>query len=150
MMNYGYANPYQPMLSAQQRIGQFEQQYPHLTQCSSQNFITIPVTNIQEANAFRVDLNGTPTFFYNAGNNEVYMKRTNTQTGSADFVLFSKVEPTKDESKLSVVANDYEEDFKVLNKKIDDLHSLLTNVSSHNNKNEEKSEQVNKGGKSVK
>ncbi len=96
MMNYGmYPSYYQPMLNAQQRIQQYEQMMPQVapqqqfvqqqTTTQTQNFSTIPVANIEEANAFRVDLNGTPTFFYNANKNEIYLKRTNTQTGAADL-----------------------------------------------------------------
>ena len=154
--------PFNPYMTAQQRLFQMEQQYPQLAQPQAvqpapapvNNLITIPVTNIEEANAFRVDLNGTPTFFYNAGKGEVYLKRTNTQTGLADFVVFGKVEQAKEEPKPSVVTNNYEKDFKALNEKIDGLYSLFSTVSLKSDKEEEKSdkpsEQVSKGGKNVK
>ena len=108
------------------------------------NMIAIPVSNQEEANAFRVDLNGTPTFFYNAGKNEIYLKRTNTQTGAADFKTFQLVaEPPAEEKPIANV-NAYENDFKALNDKIDSfntkidgLYSLLATVQV-----EPKSEQV--------
>lgn len=147
--NYGFG--YNPMLTPQQRVAQFEQQYPQLAQQNStQNLVTIPVTNIEEANAFRVELNGVPTFFYNAGKNEVYMKRTNTQTGLADFIVFGKVEQPKTEPKQNLSTNTYEKDFKALNDKIDGLFSLVSTLSQKSDQVEEKSEQVSKGGKNVK
>ena len=139
-----------------------EQQYPQLAQqqvlqtniTTANNLVTIPVTNIEEANAFRVDLNGTPTFFYNAGKNEIYLKRTNTQTGLADFIVFSKTEQPKDELKQNLEISAYNKEFKVLNdkidsfvNKIDELYSLLATA----NATIEETTAVNtKGGKNVK
>lgn len=141
--------PFNPYMTAQQRLYQMEQQYPQFANNSNSatvnNLVTIPVTNIEEANAFRVDLNGTPTFFYNAGKNEVYLKRTNTQTGLADFIVFGKVEQLKTEPKQNLSINTYEKDFKALNEKIDGLYSLLATA-----KNETVAETTQKGGKNAK
>lgn len=163
----GYINPY---MSAQQRLNFMEQQYPNLAQPQMQqtpvntNLVTIPVSNIDEANAFRVDLNGTPTFFYNAGKNEVYFKRTNTQTGAADFKTFQLVAEPLVAVKEKISTNTYEKDFKALNDKIDGfnakidgLYSLLATVQVEP-KSEQVTEQVSeqvktiiaKGGKNVK
>lgn len=142
MMNYGYyPNYYQPLINAQQRIQQYDQQMmPQMQQAMQQqpaqpqviNYVAIPVANIEEANAYRVDLNGTPTFFYNAGKNEIYLKRTNTKTGAADFFTFAKQEQPLNDVKEEKSINTYKEDFKALNDKIDgfsakfdDLYSLL-------------------------
>lgn len=112
---------FNPYMTAQQRLYQMEQQYPQLSQ--PQSLTILPVTNIDEANAYRVDLNGTPTFFYNAGKNEIYLKRTNTQTGLADFQIFGRVEQQQNE--IKEVQNSYEKDFKALNEKIDGLYALI-------------------------
>ena len=149
--------PFNPYMTPQQRLYQMEQQYPQLAQpqpvqpnsATVNNLVTIPVTNMEEANAFRVDLNGTPTFFYNAGKNEVYLKRTNTQTGLADFIVFGKVEQPKTEPKQNLSINTYEKDFKALNEKIDGLYSLFATVSQKSDKAEEESVQV-RGSKNVK
>ena len=141
--------PFNPYMTPQQRLYQMEQQYPQLAQpqpvqvnSSTANGLTaILVTDIAEANAFRVDLNGTPTLFYNAGKNEVYLKRTNTQTGSADFQTFVRAEQPAE----SVVVNSYEKDFKKLNDKIDGLYALF---STEQQPVEEKV--TPKGGKNVK
>ena len=142
--------PFNPYLTPQQRLYQMEQQYPQLAQPQTQpqpqqnnNFLmAIPVTNVDEANAFRVDPQGTPTLFYNAGKNEVYLKRTNTQTGLADFLIFSKVEKSPVEEKPAPSANIYKKDFEAINDKIDGLYSLLSTVSPKSDKAEEESEQV--------
>jgi hypothetical protein len=60
MMNYNYGYGFNPMINAQQRLNQLESQF---VQQQTQSFSTIPVTSIEEANAYRVDLYGTPTFF---------------------------------------------------------------------------------------
>lgn len=142
-----------------------EQQYPQLAQPQPQpqqngNFLmAIPVTNIDEANAFRVDPQGTPTLFYNAGKNEVYLKRTNMQTGLADFIIFGKVDkPTAEEKQVQSI-NPHEKDFKTLNdkidgfaNKIDGLYSLLaTENKTVVTENAEEIKIVSaKGGKNVK
>lgn len=149
--NYGFG--YNPMMTPQQRVSQFEQQYPQLAQ--QINFVTIPVSNVDEANAFRVDLNGTPTFFYNAGKNEVYLKRTNTRTGFADFITFGKLEQSRSDVKPKTDINTYEKDFKALNDKLDNLYSLLANYSqkdelSSEQVSEQASVQVSKGAKNAK
>ena len=133
---------FNPYMNAQQRLYQMEQQYPQLAQPNQvQNMVAIPVSNIEEANAFRVDLNGTPTFFYNAGKNEIYLKRTNTQTGLADFFIFSKVEQPTSDVKAKDNMKLYEKDFKTLNDKIDGFNikfdELLTLFTTEH-KSEEK------------
>lgn len=151
--------PFNPYLTPQQRLYQMEQQYPQLAQPQPQpqpqqnnNFLmAIPVTNVDEANAFRVDPQGTPTLFYNAGKNEVYLKRTNTQTGLADFLIFSKIEKSPVEEKPAPSANIYKKDFEAINDKIDGLYSLLSTVSQQSEQVSDKvSEQVSKGAKNVK
>lgn len=110
---------YNPYMTPQQRLHYMEQQYSQFTPQPMQTTLcAIPVSNIDEANAFRVDLNGTPTLFYNAGANEVYLKRTNTQTGAADFIKFVKASA---EIKPAENANH----FKILSDKIDGLYSLI-------------------------
>lgn len=153
--------PFNPYMSPQQRLNYMEQQFPQLaqqnpfvqTQQNTQNLVTIPVTSIEEAKAFRVDLSGTPTFFYNTGKNEIYIKRTNTQTGEADFRIFQPVVESLLLSEKNNV-NLYEKDFKTLNEKIDGLYSLFTNSAQVSNETEQVSdqvsEQVKKGGKNVK
>lgn len=157
MMNYGmYPSYYQPMLNAQQRMQQYEQMMPQVQQSQMQqpvqpqtvNYVAIPVANIEEANAYRVDLNGTPTFFYNAGKNEIYLKRTNTQTGAAEFFVFAKQEQALSDVKEEKSINTYEKDFKALNDKID---GFTTKIDGLYSLLQEKPQEVEtKGGKNAK
>lgn len=158
MMNYGFPGYYQPMLNAQQRIEQFNQQYPQFTPQQPvqqqapqvqqtpqvQNFPAISVATIEEAKAYIVDINGTPTFFYNAGKNEIYLKKTNKDTGAADFFVFERAEEPVGDVKQETGINPYEKEFGTLNDKIDGLYSLLKE------KPQEIEQSVNKGGKNVK
>lgn len=147
--------PFNPYMTPQQRLYQMEQQYPQLAQPqiaqpSLSTLTTVPVTNIEEANAFRVDLNGTPTFFYNAGKNEVYMKRTNTQTGLADFMIFAKTNTVAVEEKTNTFEG-YEKKLEELSEKIDGLYNLFSTVTpTVPSKSDIVGEQASKGGKSVK
>lgn len=136
---------FNPYMSAQQRLYQMEQQYPQLSQ--PQSLTILPVTNIDEANAYRVDLNGTPTFFFNAGKNEIYLKRTNTQTGLADFQIFGRIEQPQSEVKENLGVNAYAKDFKALNDKIDGLYSLL---SASQTPQQKETDFQPKGGRNVK
>lgn len=152
MMNYGmYPSYYQPMLNAQQRIQQYEQMMPQVQQpiqqqtpqqqTAPQVLQTIPVSTIEEAKAYIVDPFGSPTLFYNASKNEVYLKRTNKQTAEAEFFVFAKQEQALSEVKEDKSVNTYEKDFKALNDKIDGLYSIL----------QEKPQEVEtKGGKNAK
>ena len=155
--------PFNPYLTPQQRLLQMEQQYPQLAQPQmpvstatvNNNLVAIPVTNMEEANAFRVDPNGTPTLFYNAGKNEVYLKRTNTQTGLADFIKFAKLELATTTENAPANTKPYEKDFKALNDKIDSFGNKINELFSLlANENKTEPEEIKiisaKGGKNVK
>lgn len=155
--------PFNPYLTPQQRLLQMEQQYPQLAQPTmpvstatvNNNLVAIPVTNIEEANAFRVDPNGTPTLFYNAGKNEVYLKRTNTQTGLADFIKYAKAELDTTNENTSVNIKPYAEDFKALNDKLDvfgnKFNQLISLLATEEKTEVEEIKVISaKGGKNVK
>lgn len=143
---------YNPYMTPQQRLNYMEQQYPQfgqLTMPQNQELITIPVTNIDEANAFRVNPNGTPTFFYNAGANEVYLKKTNRETGRADFQVFRIIQPIHEQSKQTTETINFEKELRILNEKMDGLYSLF--VNAHPIAEVEQNETTNsKGGKNAK
>lgn len=121
MGSTGFVNPYL------QRLNQLEQQYPQYAQPQQQQnfFRAFPVTNMEEANATQVAIDGTPTFFYNASKNEIYLKRISMQTGLAEFQKFAIVEqPTKGEKACNCNIN-YSEQFQAINNKLDGLYSIL-------------------------
>ena len=159
--------PFNPYMTPQQRLNYMEQQYPQLAQQpmqqpmqqqNNQELITIPVTNVDEANAFRVNPNGTPTFFYNAGDDEIYLKKTNRETGKADFQIFKiqkqvqQQQPTVQPQENITISN-FEKELKILNDKVDGLYSLFATVQTPT-KSESVAEEIKispaKGGRSVK
>ena len=114
-----YQSMYNPAVALNNRLMQYDNpQYSHNTQ--SQSFNTIPVSNIDEANAYRVDMFGTPTFFYNGGTGEVYLKKTNQQ-GLSDFIIFKQVASPNSSDNGSSNTNSYEDVFKAINDKLDIL-----------------------------
>lgn len=123
MGNTGFVNPYV------QRLNQLEQQYPQYAQQQPQQvqnfFKTMPVTNMEEANATQVAIDGTPTFFYNASKNEIYLKRISMQTGLAEFQKFQLVQAPSSNEKTCSCNNTYNEQFKAINDKLDGLYSIL-------------------------
>lgn len=132
---------YNPGLTAQQRAAQLEQQY------AAQRTNVLPVSSQEEAKAYIVSMDGTPTFFYNAGKNEIYLKRTNRETGAADFQIFALTQAPQTDEKAPSNVNTYEKNFKALNDKIDGLYSLLAKPETVE---EEIPEKPIKGGKNVK
>lgn len=78
------------------------------------------VTSRNEADATIPDVSGAPTFFFNRGTNEVYLKQMDLQTGMAMFKEYIEkpVEQTPVETKPVV-------DITTLNEKLDAIKALL-------------------------
>lgn len=130
MLNYasGYNfNPYNPMMNAQQRLNQLEQ--TQFSQGQNLGFRTLPVTNIDEANATQADLSGNPIFFYNKAQNEIYLKQFNINTGLADFKVFKLTANSGQEAQQ--IFNMSEKHYKTLSDKLDNLASLLKDTEQH-------------------
>lgn len=131
MQNYnlggGYPNPYL------QRLNQLEQQYPQFApqpqqvQMQQPHFRVLPVTNMDEANATQVAIDGTPTFFYNASKNEIYLKRISMNSGLAEFQKFVLTQSPTSNEKQCKCTNASEQQFKAINDKLDGLYLLLGN-----------------------
>lgn len=97
----------------------------------------IPVSTKEEASVSPVDLvNGTPSFFYNKSNGEIYFKRFDVPTGTAIFKIYAELQPvespTSDVS-VSGNVNIYEKEFKHINEGIDSLHRLIQDLKEVNN-----------------
>ena len=103
MMNYGF----NPLFNTQ-----------------PQGFATLPVSNIQEANSFRVSMDGTPTYFHNMATGEIYVKRHNRMTNLCDFETYTKVVPTQIDSIT----------LEVLNQKLDTICASLNPVEEKKTK----------------
>ena len=95
MPNYPYYyqpyQPYQPPMAdqlMQLRQNQFQPVQNQQTQQAQSNFFCRPVASKEEALGVPVDFMGAPMFFPDLAHNVVYMKRFNTNTGSADVFEF--------------------------------------------------------------
>ena len=106
MMNYPY-NPYlQPQ--PQQRL------------MNISSLKTYAVTNIAEANATPVE-NYEPVFFYNKAENVIYKKQIDG-TGAAPIQTYKlDLSPVNEEKSI----NNYENDFKAINDRLDGIEKLL-------------------------
>lgn len=142
MMNYG--NPYMPLynpnLTPQQRLAQMEQQYPQFTpqvQNTNNGINVMPVSSVDEARAFIVDIQGTPTFFYNSAKGEVYLKQTNKQTGSADFKIFALTQEPLRPVEQPTNSKLYEDKLNAIQSRIDGLYEILAPKSKKEVKNAE-------------
>lgn len=135
---------YDPSLSAQQRMAQMQQQYPqYMPQQPPQpqpqivqqrSFAIIPVTSEDEAKASPVDtVNDTPSFFFNRGKNEIYLKQFNRQSGGANFETFTLAQSNLSGGNEQNNINPYQENFDVINAKLDRLFSMFENVESVTN-----------------
>lgn len=94
-MNSFYNPYYQPY----NRMTNMEQNYNFTPSIQQQGYRMVAVSDVAEANATTVDNNGLPTFFYNKGKNEIYLKALDVNTGGAIFQKFSLATMPSNESK---------------------------------------------------
>lgn len=93
-----YGTPYQnPMMNAQQRLAQMEQQFPQFTQQqpNQQQVAWMKcraVTSLEEAKAAMIDLDGSLNVFTNIANGEIYTKQVGLD-GLAVFNTYRLVNP---------------------------------------------------------
>ena len=78
----------------------------------------VPVTSRNEAEAITPDINGAPTFFFNRGSNEVYLKQMDMQTGLSIFKEFIEKPIAEAEAKPLISID-------TLNAKLDEIKSLM-------------------------
>ncbi len=125
--NWGYPSHFVNAMQQQYNTPQQTQQVQQQTQ-QVVNAV-IPVSAKEEATATPIDLiNGTPTFFYNKGKNEIYLKQFDVKTGAAVLKTFIQLEgdsmPEK-ASKIDLDIDTYKKDINYLKSGIDSLHKML-------------------------
>lgn len=131
MQNYGY-NPYLPTGYPTNYLNsyQYNTQQPQQTTQAQNITRIIPVSTKEEAIATPIDLvNGTPTFFYNKGTNEIYLKQFDVQSGTSTLKTFTQSErdnKPNSESKSEFDINTYRKDINYLKSGIDSLHKILS------------------------
>lgn len=90
----------------------------------------LPVTNKEEATVAPVDLvQGTPSFFYNKSNGEIYLKQFDVPTGTAIFKVYGEIAQPKEEVKEHIQA-DYSKEFQYISEGIDNLHRMIANLQN--------------------
>lgn len=93
----GYTGmPFNPMVNAQQRLAQMEQQYPQFAQGQPQQqqpgwMKCRAVTSMDEAKAAMIDLDGSLNVFTNTANGEIYTKQVGMD-GLAVFNTYRRVD----------------------------------------------------------
>ena len=121
--NYGLPvtqqpQPQQPPQNQQQTITT----QPPIMQPQASGKI-IPVSNKDEATAAQVDLvYGTPSFFHNKSQNEIYLKQFDVPTGTAIFKTF--VEKPIEEV-IEAHVDNYDKQLNYISEGVDSLHRLL-------------------------
>ena len=142
MQNYPY-NLYQNMQPSY---------YNALQQQHIQNGnMVIPVSNKEEATATPVDLvNGTPTFFYNKGKNEIYIKQFDVRSGAATVKTYIQLERDNkpdNESKNNFDINSLKKDMDYLKSGMDSLHKMFAENILEEESIEEYSKPKRKGAR---
>lgn len=88
----------------------------------------LPVTNKEEATVAQVDLiNGTPSFFYNKSNGEIYLKQFDVSNGSAIFKTYVETIPPVVEEEPKKTSN-YDKEINYLINGIDSLHRMMAEI----------------------
>ena len=144
MFYNNYTNPY--VLQAQQRMMQYEQQYP---QFNNQNMIANQqflkgraVTSEEEVRACPIDFDGSIFVFTDIANKKIYTKQIDLN-GRADLKVYKLVEEIENKNISNINnINDYDEiknSIELLNKNILDIKNKLEskevkgNVQSNSN-----------------
>ena len=149
--NYMGQNPYnmyQPQQSyfanAMQQTYSNQQQMPSQQNTQNQQTITTQppimqpqsmvsqmkqVLNIEEATGAPVDLiNGTPSFFFNKSNGDIYLKQFDVPSGTAIFKTYIEAQPQIDETKNGKTTYNYEKEFNYLIQGVDNLHRMVAQL----------------------
>ena len=150
-MQQTYGNPVPQQQQQQQNQNNTQQQsistQPPILQPRINSYI-IPISNKEEATAAQIDLiNGTPSFFYNKGKNEIYLKQFDTQNGTAIFKTYGELQPT--EEPLNNVStqtdiNRYDEELTYIKNGIDGLYRMLSDIQKQNEEDIEEEKKVKK------
>ena len=91
----------------------------------------MPVTNKEEATVAPVDLvQGTPSFFFNKSNGEIYLKQFDVPTGTAIFKVYSETVQPEEVKQEEVKQVDYTREFQYISEGIDNLHRMIANLQN--------------------
>lgn len=139
-----YFNPaLQQAVSSPQQAQQQITTQPPIMQPQNNTSRILQVSNREEATATPVDLiNGTPTFFYNKGKNEVYLKQFDVPTGTATLRTFIEVE-NETENNTEKSHNIYEEELKTIREGVERLYGMILPLTKENRPQQKKENKNN-------
>lgn len=106
-----------------------QQQAQTLQTTLPQGYSIFPVSNIEEANATKADLNYNPTFFFNQSRGEIYLKQLDRSTNAATLRIFKEIQTAQEPSspvKASSSVNDYTPQLNTILEGINGLYRLLS------------------------
>lgn len=123
--NYGFQPQNQTQAQSQQQITT----QPPIMQPQANGSKIIPVSNREEATGTAVDLiNGTPSFFYNKSNGEIYLKQFDIPTGKGIFKTYIEAQPEIETSKEQPVIINYDKQINYLIQGMDNLHRMIAQL----------------------
>lgn len=146
-----YGIPYQnPMMNAQQRLAQMEQQYPQFAQQqpAQQQVAWMKcraVTSLDEAKAAMIDLDGSLNVFTNIANGEIYTKQVGLD-GLAVFHTYRLVNPAAQAQSIQQqqsTSNFGNENGVLRGEFVEAINTLQQQINALNSKFEEKGGTVN-------
>lgn len=102
---------------------------PPIMQPSASGSKIIPVSNREEATGTAVDLvNGTPSFFYNKSNGEIYLKQFDIPTGKGIFKTYIETQPEIEETPEQQPVHNYDKEINYLIHGMDNLHRMVAQL----------------------
>lgn len=90
-----------------------------------------PVANREEATVAPIDLiNGTPSYFINKSNGEIYYKQFDVPTGSYIFKTYAEI-PVIDEQPTKDKPNPYEKELHYIREGVEGLYRMLAQIQQN-------------------
>lgn len=160
-MMYSFFNPQyhrEQMLNAyNQYMNAMYPQQQSIPNSLPQGYSIFPVSNIEEANATKADLNYNPTFFFNQSKGEIYLKQLDRSTNAATLRIFQEIQPTQEPTspvKNEQAISNYSLQLNTILEGINSLHRILNGLTQPHINSEiieaDIVEEKQKGGKSAK
>lgn len=145
MYGYGYNGSFNPMAPMQQRLNQYEQNFPQFAQNNqtanlqrTQYIRCQPVTSIEEVKAAMIDLDGTINVFVDFANEIIYTKQINLD-GIAVLKVYELKTDTQTQSTLEQRVIELEQAVKTLKGDVENGKSNTDVTNDGTNRKQSKS-----------
>ena len=101
--------------------------YPQQQNNVPTGYNIFPVSNIDEVNATKPDLNYNPTFFINQTKGEIYSKQLDRTTGAVVMKYYQEIQqPQQEPIKSDVINNQHDQKLNTILEGINGLYRLLS------------------------